>query len=130
MGIEHALIPEAGLALPGNLIIGADSHTCTYGALGALSTGMGSTDIGMAMATGETWFMVPKTLKFNFNGNLKQWVTGKDIILFLIGKIGVDGALYKSMEFSGPTIESITIDERFTMANMAIEAGAKFGILM
>jgi len=128
MGIEHALIPEAGLALPGNLIIGADSHTCTYGALGALSTGMGSTDIGMAMATGETWFMVPKTLKFNFNGNLKQWVTGKDIILFLIGKIGVDGALYKSMEFSGPTIESITIDERFTMANMAIEAGAKFGI--
>jgi len=128
MGIEHALIPEAGLALPGNLIIGADSHTCTYGALGALSTGMGSTDIGMAMATGETWFMVPKTLKFNFNGTLKQWVTGKDIILFLIGKIGVDGALYKSMEFSGPTIESITIDERFTMANMAIEAGAKFGI--
>ena len=128
MGIEHALIPEAGLALPGNLIIGADSHTCTYGALGALSTGMGSTDIGMAMATGETWFMVPKTLKFNFNGNLKQWVTGKDIILFLIGKIGVNGALYKSMEFSGPTIESITIDERFTMANMAIEAGAKFGI--
>lgn len=128
MGIEHALIPEAGLALPGNLIIGADSHTCTYGALGALSTGMGSTDIGMAMATGETWFMVPKTLRFNFNGSLKQWVTGKDIILFLIGKIGVDGALYKSMEFSGSTIENITMDERFTMANMAIEAGAKFGI--
>lgn len=127
MGIEHALIPEKGLALPGNLIIGADSHTCTYGALGALSTGMGSTDIGMAMATGKTWFMVPKTIKFNLNGNLKQWVTGKDIILYIIGKIGVDGALYKSMEFTGSTIESISMDERFTIANMAIEAGAKFG---
>jgi 3-isopropylmalate/(R)-2-methylmalate dehydratase large subunit len=127
MGIEHALIPEKGLALPGNLIIGADSHTCTYGALGALSTGMGSTDVGMAMATGKTWFMVPKTIKFNLNGNLKQWVTGKDIILYVIGKIGVDGALYKSMEFTGTTIESISMDERFTIANMAIEAGAKFG---
>ncbi len=127
MGIEHALIPEKGLALPGELIIGADSHTCTYGALGALSTGMGSTDIGMAMATGQTWFMVPETIRFNLNGNLKPWVTGKDIILYIIGKIGVDGALYKAMEFTGSTINSITMDERFTIANMAIEAGAKFG---
>jgi len=128
MGIEHALIPEEGLALPGNLIIGADSHTCTYGALGALSTGMGSTDIGMAMATGKTWFMVPKTIRFNFHGKLKPWVTGKDLILYVIGKIGVDGALYKSMEFAGDTIDELSMDSRFTMANMAIEAGAKFGI--
>jgi 3-isopropylmalate/(R)-2-methylmalate dehydratase large subunit len=128
MGIEHALIPEAGLALPGNLIIGADSHTCTYGALGALSTGMGSTDIGMAMATGKTWFVVPKSIKFKFNGKLNPWVSGKDLILYLIGKIGVDGALYKSMEFEGNSISSLTMDSRFTMANMAIEAGAKFGI--
>ena len=128
MGIEHALIPEAGLALPGNLIIGADSHTCTYGALGALSTGMGSTDIGMAMATGKTWFMVPKTIKFKFNGRLNPWVSGKDLILYLIGKIGVDGALYKSMEFEGSAINGLSMDSRFTMANMAIEAGAKFGI--
>jgi len=128
MGIEHALIPEAGLALPGNLIIGADSHTCTYGALGALSTGMGSTDIGMAMATGKTWFMVPRTIKFKFNGNVNPWVSGKDFILYLIGKIGVDGALYKSMEFEGSAIDALSMDSRFTMANMAIEAGAKFGI--
>src|SRR5450830_108699 len=128
MGIEHALIPEAGLALPGNLIIGADSHTCTYGALGALSTGMGSTDIGMAMATGKTWFMVPKSIKFKFNGRLNPWVSGKDLILYLIGKIGVDGALYKSMEFEGSAINGLSMDSRFTMANMAIEAGAKFGI--
>jgi 3-isopropylmalate/(R)-2-methylmalate dehydratase large subunit len=128
MGIEHALIPEAGLALPGNLIIGADSHTCTYGALGALSTGMGSTDIGMAMATGRTWFMVPKSIKFKFNGKLNPWVSGKDLILYLIGKIGVDGALYKSMEFEGTAINDLSMDSRFTMANMAIEAGAKFGI--
>lgn len=128
MGIEHALIPEAGLALPGNLIIGADSHTCTYGALGALSTGMGSTDIGMAMATGKAWFMVPKTMKFVFNGKLNPWVTGKDFILHVIGKIGVDGALYKTMEFTGDTIGQLSMDSRFTMANMAIEAGAKFGI--
>lgn len=128
MGIEHALIPEAGLALPGNLIIGADSHTCTYGALGALSTGMGSTDIGMAMATGKTWFMVPRTIKFKFNGRLNPWVSGKDLILYLIGKIGVDGALYKSMEFEGSAINALSMDSRFTMANMAIEAGAKFGI--
>jgi 3-isopropylmalate/(R)-2-methylmalate dehydratase large subunit len=128
MGIEHALIPEAGLALPGDLIIGADSHTCTYGALGALSTGMGSTDIGMAMATGRTWFMVPRTIKFKFNGRLNPWVSGKDLILYLIGKIGVDGALYKSMEFEGSAINLLSMDSRFTMANMAIEAGAKFGI--
>jgi 3-isopropylmalate/(R)-2-methylmalate dehydratase large subunit len=128
MGIEHALIPEAGLALPGDLIIGADSHTCTYGALGALSTGMGSTDIGMAMATGRTWFMVPRTIKFKFNGRLNQWVSGKDLILYLIGKIGVDGALYKSMEFEGSAIDALSMDSRFTMANMAIESGAKFGI--
>ena len=128
MGIEHALIPEAGLALPGDLIIGADSHTCTYGALGALSTGMGSTDIGMAMATGRTWFMVPRTIKFKFNGRLNPWVSGKDLILYLIGKIGVDGALYKSMEFEGSAIDALSMDSRFTMANMAIESGAKFGI--
>jgi len=128
MGIEHALIPEAGLAVPGNLIIGADSHTCTYGALGALSTGMGSTDIGMAMATGKTWFMVPKSIKFKFNGKLNPWVSGKDLILYLIGKTGVDGALYKSMEFEGSAINNLSMDSRFTMANMAIEAGAKFGI--
>ncbi|MEI7615817.1 MAG: 3-isopropylmalate dehydratase large subunit [Actinomycetota bacterium] len=128
MGIEHALIPEAGLAVPGNLIIGADSHTCTYGALGALSTGMGSTDIGMAMATGKTWFMVPKSIKFKFNGKLNPWVSGKDLILYLIGKTGVDGALYKSMEFEGSAINDLSMDSRFTMANMAIEAGAKFGI--
>lgn len=128
MGIEHALIPEAGLALPGNLIIGADSHTCTYGALGALSTGMGSTDIGMAMATGKTWFMVPRTIKFKFKGRLNPWVCGKDLILYLIGKIGVDGALYKSMEFEGSAINALSMDSRFTMANMAIEAGAKFAI--
>lgn len=128
MGIEHALIPEAGLALPGNLIIGADSHTCTYGALGALSTGMGSTDIGMAMATGKTWFMVPKTIKFNFMGKLNSGVGGKDLILYVIGKIGVDGALYKSMEFTGDVIESLSMDSRFTVANMAIEAGAKFAV--
>jgi len=128
MGIEHALIPEAGLAVPGDLIIGADSHTCTYGALGALSTGMGSTDIGMAMATGKTWFMVPKTMKFNFTGKLNPWVGGKDLILYIIGKIGVDGALYRSMEFTGNTISQLSMDSRFTMANMAIEAGAKFGI--
>ena len=128
MGIEHALIPEAGLAVPGNLIIGADSHTCTYGALGALSTGMGSTDIGMAMVTGKTWFMVPKTIQFRFTGKLSPWVSGKDLILYIIGKIGVDGALYKSMEFAGSTIDNLSMDSRFTMANMAIEAGAKFGV--
>ena len=129
MGIEHALLPELGLVMPGELIIGADSHTCTYGALGALSTGVGSTDVAAAMASGNLWFMVPDSIKFIYNGNLKPWVTGKDLILYTIGMIGVDGAIYKSMEFSGPVIEKLSIDSRFTMCNMAIEAGGKFGIV-
>ncbi len=129
MGIEHALLPELGLVKPGYLVIGADSHTCTYGALGAFSTGMGSTDLGAAMATGTTWLKVPETLKFNINGRLKRWVRGKDIILYIIGKIGVDGALYKSMEFTGETIADLSMDSRFTICNMAIEAGGKNGII-
>ncbi|MBC7333287.1 MAG: 3-isopropylmalate dehydratase large subunit, partial [Actinobacteria bacterium] len=129
MGIEHALLPEAGLVLPGQLIIGADSHTCTYGALGALSTGVGSTDIAVAMATGKLWFMVPGSMKFVYKGKLNEWVSGKDLILYTIGLIGVDGALYKSMEFSGPVIRGLSMDSRLTMCNMAIEAGAKFGII-
>lgn len=129
MGIEHALLPELGLVTPGELIIGADSHTCTYGALGALSTGVGSTDVAAAMASGNLWFMVPDSIKFIYNGNLKPWVTGKDLILYTIGMIGVDGAIYKSMEFSGPIIEKLSMDSRFTMCNMAIEAGGKFGIV-
>ena len=129
MGIEHALLPELGLVIPGELIIGADSHTCTYGALGALSTGVGSTDVAAAMASGNLWFMVPDSIKFIYNGNLKPWVTGKDLILYTIGMIGVDGAIYKSMEFSGPVIEKLSMDSRFTMCNMAIEAGGKFGIV-
>jgi len=128
MGIEHVLLPEMGLVLPGNLIVGADSHTCTYGALGAASTGVGSTDVAVAMATGKLWFMVPKTIKFIYGGSLKKWITGKDLILYTIGKIGVDGALYKSMEFSGPVINKLSMDSRFTMSNMAVEAGGKFGI--
>jgi 3-isopropylmalate/(R)-2-methylmalate dehydratase large subunit len=128
MGIEHALLPELGLVLPGDLIIGADSHTCTYGALGAASTGVGSTDVAVAMATGKAWLMVPGTIKFIYTGKLKKWVTGKDLILYTIGLIGVDGALYKSMEFSGPAIDALSMDSRFTMANMAIEAGGKFGL--
>ena len=128
MGIEHALLPELGLVLPGNLVIGADSHTCTYGALGAASTGVGSTDAAVAMATGKLWFMVPKTIKFIYSGSLKKWITGKDLILYTIGLIGVDGALYKSMEFSGPAVSKLSMDSRFTMSNMAIEAGGKFGI--
>ncbi len=128
MGIEHALLPELGLALPGNLVVGADSHTCTYGALGAASTGVGSTDAAVAMATGKLWFMVPKTIKFIYSGSLKKWITGKDLILYTIGLIGVDGALYKSMEFSGPVVSKLSMDSRFTMSNMAIEAGGKFGI--
>ncbi len=115
--------------LPGDLIIGADSHTCTYGALGAASTGVGSTDVAVAMATGMSWFMVPDTIRFIYNGNLKPWVTGKDLILYTIGMIGVDGALYMSMEFAGPVIERLSMDSRFTMGNMAIEAGGKFGII-
>jgi 3-isopropylmalate/(R)-2-methylmalate dehydratase large subunit len=128
MGIEHALLPELGLVLPGNLIVGADSHTCTYGALGAASTGVGSTDVAVAMATGKLWFMVPGTIKFIYRGNFKKWITGKDLILKTIGLIGVEGALYKSMEFSGPAVNELSMDSRFTMSNMAIEAGGKFGI--
>lgn len=129
MGIEHALLPEKGLVLPGELIIGADSHTCTYGALGAFSTGTGSTDLAAVMVTGELWFKVPETIKFVYKGELNPWVGGKDLILHTIGDIGVDGALYKAMEFSGPTIEKLGMAGRLTMANMATEAGAKNGII-
>lgn len=129
MGIEHALLPDKGIVAPGDIVIGADSHTCTYGAIGAFSTGVGSTDLACAMASGETWFKVPETIKVVFNGKLNKWVTGKDLILHLIGDIGVDGALYKSLEFTGSTIESLPIDARFTICNMAIEAGAKNGII-
>jgi len=128
MGIEHVLLPEQGLVLPGEVIIGADSHTCTYGAVGAFATGMGSTDIASAMACGEIWMKVPPTIKFGYHGKLPKWVGGKDLILHTIGDIGVDGALYSVMEFTGEAIESLSIDGRFTMANMAIEAGAKAGI--
>ncbi len=128
MGVEHALLPEKGLVKPNDVIIGADSHTCTYGALGAFSTGVGSTDMAAAMATGEVWFKVPEAIKFVLKGKKGKWVEGKDLILYIIGKIGVDGALYKSMEFVGPSIKDLSIDERFTIANMAIEAGAKNGI--
>lgn len=128
MGIEHCLLPQEGLVLPGDLIIGADSHTCTYGALGAFSTGVGSTDMAAAMATGEAWFKVPETIKFVFRGELPPYVGGKDLILRVIGDIGVDGARYMAMEFTGPVIDSLSMDNRFTMANMAIEAGGKNGI--
>jgi 3-isopropylmalate/(R)-2-methylmalate dehydratase large subunit len=128
MGVEHALLPEIGAIKPGDLIIGADSHTCTYGALGAFSTGIGSTDMAAAMATGEVWLKVPEQLKFIFNGKLKKWVEAKDLILYTIGQIGVDGARYMSMEFAGPVISNISIEGRLTMANMAIEAGGKNGI--
>lgn len=129
MGIEHALIPEKGLAKPGDLIIGADSHTCTYGALGAFSTGMGSTDIAAAMALGKTWLKVPPAIKVVFLGKLQNHISGKDLILKLIGEIGVDGARYKSLEFSGEAINALSMDSRFTICNMAIEAGAKNGII-
>jgi len=129
MGIEHCLLPQEGLVLPGDLIIGADSHTCTYGALGAFSTGVGSTDMAAAMATGEAWFKVPETIKFVFYGELPPYVGGKDLILRVIGDIGVDGARYMAMEFTGPVIDSLSMDNRFTMANMAIEAGGKNGII-
>lgn len=128
MGIEHALLPEQGLTVAGDVIIGADSHTCTYGALGAFSTGVGSTDMAAGMATGKAWFKVPAAIKFNIIGKPSKWVSGKDVILHIIGKIGVDGALYKSMEFVGEGIKNLTMDDRFTIANMAIEAGAKNGI--
>ncbi len=128
MGIEHVLLPEQGLVLPGEVVIGADSHTCTYGALGAFATGMGSTDIAAAMATGDIWMKVPPTIKFVYHGTLGKWVSGKDLILYTIGNIGVDGALYSAMEFAGEAIDALSMDSRFTMANMAIEAGAKAGI--
>ena len=129
MGVEHALLPEMGLVLPGDLVIGADSHTCTYGALGAFSTGVGSTDLAAAMATGECWLKVPESIKFIFFGKLNKWVGGKDLILHLIGDIGVDGALYKAMELSGETIDDLPMDDRLSMCNMAIEAGGKNGII-
>jgi len=129
MGIEHALLPEKGLVYPGMLVIGADSHTCTYGALGCYSTGVGSTDLGRAFADGKCWFKVPQSVKFIYNGKLNQWVTGKDLILYTIGRIGVDGALYAAMEFGGPVIRSLDMDGRFSMSNMAIEAGARAGLI-
>lgn len=128
VGVEHAFIPEKGLVIPGDLTIGADSHTCTYGALGAFSTGVGSTDMAAGMATGLNWFKVPPAIKVIITGQFKPFVSGKDVMLHLIGKIGVDGALYKSLEFTGPSIKELTMDDRFTIANMAIEAGAKNGI--
>ncbi len=128
MGIEHALIPEKGLAVPGDVIIGADSHTCTYGALGAFSTGIGSTDMAVGMATGEAWFKVPEAIKFVVSGKMGDWVCGKDVILHIIGMIGVDGSLYQSMEYCGEGLSNLSVDDRFTIANMAIEAGAKNGI--
>ena len=128
MGIEHALLPEKGLTVPGDVIIGADSHTCTYGAVGAFSTGVGSTDMAAGMVTGEAWFKVPSAIKFNLTGKPAKWISGKDIILHIIGLIGVDGALYKSMEFVGDGISYLSMDDRFTIANMAIEAGGKNGI--
>lgn len=129
MGVEHALLPEKGLVLPGDLVIGADSHTCTYGALGAFSMGGGSTDLAGAMISGKAWFKVPSSLKFILEGSLKPWVGGKDLILFIIGMIGVDGALYRSMEFTGQIIRDLPMSDRLTICNMAIEAGAKNGII-
>ena len=129
MGVEHALLPELGLVLPGDLVIGADSHTCTYGALGCFSTGVGSTDLAAAFIKGECWFKVPEAIKFIYHGKLKKWVSGKDLILHTIGDIGVDGALDKAMEFTGEAIKNIDMDERFSMCNMAIEAGGKSGII-
>lgn len=128
VGIEHALLPEKGLVVAGDVVIGADSHTCTYGALGAFSTGVGSTDMAAGMAIGKAWFKVPEAIKFNLTGKLNKYVSGKDLILYIIGMIGVDGALYKSMEFTGDGVHNLTMDDRFTIANMAIEAGAKNGI--
>ena len=128
MGIEHALLPEKGLVVAGDVVIGADSHTCTYGALGAFSTGVGSTDMAAGMATGKTWFKVPSAILFKITGKPSKWVSGKDVILHIIGEIGVDGALYQSMEFTGDGLQYLTMDDRFTIANMAIEAGGKNGI--
>ena len=130
MGIEHCLLPEQGLTLPGDLIIGADSHTCTYGAVGAFATGVGSTDLAAGLATGEAWFRVPESMKFVFHGTkFQKWFGGKDLILYLIGKLGVDGARYRAMEFTGEAISALSMDNRFTICNMAIEAGAKNGII-
>lgn len=129
MGIEHALLPELGLTLPGELIVGADSHTCTYGALGAFATGVGSTDLAAVMATGELWFRVPPTIRIIFHGQLPRWLGGKDLILYTIGQLGVDGARYAALEFCGPVIEKLGMDARLTIANMAIEAGAKAGLI-
>ena len=129
MGIEHALLPEKGIVLPGDLVIGADSHTCTYGALGIYATGMGSTDLARAYIDGKCWLRVPASLKFIFQGKLNKWVGGKDLILFTIGQIGVDGALYKVMEFCGPVIKKLGMDDRFSICNMAIEAGARAGMI-
>jgi len=128
MGIEHVLLPEQGLVLPGDVVVGADSHTCTYGALGAFATGMGSTDIAVAMATGKIWMKVPETIKFVYHGQLQEWVGGKDLILYTIGLISVDGARYQALEFSGEAVDALSMDGRFTMANMAIEAGGKAGL--
>ena len=127
-GIEHALLPEKGLVAPGDVVVGADSHTCTYGALGAFSTGIGSTDMAAGMVSGKNWFKVPAAIRVELTGSLHGWVSGKDVILHLIGLIGVDGALYKSIEFTGPGVASLTMDDRFTISNMAIEAGGKNGI--
>lgn len=129
VGVEHALLPEKGIVVPGDVVIGADSHTCTYGALGAFSTGVGSTDLAAAMVTGEVWFKVPESMKFVFEGKLNKWVSGKDLILRVIGDIGVDGALYRAMEFTGKSIEKLSMDSRMSICNMAIEAGAKSGII-
>lgn len=129
MGIEHCLLPEQGIVGPGDVIIGADSHTCTYGALGAFATGVGSTDMAAGMALGEAWFKIPESIKFIYHGKRLDWVSGKDLILYTIGKIGVDGARYQAMEFTGEVIENLSMDSRFTMANMAIEAGGKNGII-
>jgi len=128
MGIEHVLLPEQGLVGPGDLVVGADSHTCTYGALGSFATGMGSTDIAVAMATGRIWMRVPETVRIVYTGQLQPWVDGKDLILYTIGKISVSGARYKAIEFAGPVVEQLSLDGRFTMANMAIEAGGKAGL--
>jgi 3-isopropylmalate/(R)-2-methylmalate dehydratase large subunit len=129
MGVEHALLPEKGLVLPGDIVIGADSHTCTYGALGAFATGVGSTDLAAAMITGKVWLKVPESIKFIFHGKRPPFVCGKDLILYTIGQIGVDGALYRAMEFTGEAIDNLPMSDRFTMANMAIEAGGKNGII-
>ena len=129
-GVEHALLPEQGIVLPGDLVIGADSHTCTYGALGAFATGVGSTDLAAAMLTGEVWFRVPETIKIVLYGRMQKWVSGKDIILYIIGRIGVDGALYKAMEFTGEAVSHLGMADRLTIANMVIEAGAKNGIFI